>query len=830
MNALFKIVTHNLLVWLCLAILVAPLVPAFAAAVTTTVTGTAPTGSVTFKNGSTTLGSATIASGVATLSTSALALGNHSLSADYGGDASNQASTSAAVTVIVNSAGLGAMTWQYGYDAMGRPTTTIDPNGLATYTYYDSLGRPIQTQQSANVGSATPTITQLDYNLADSLTKVTDPRNLATTYSPNGLGNVTSQSSPDSGAAQFTYDTKGNVLTATDARGKLTSMTYDALERLTSVTYSSGTPTTLEYDGGANLTPAARGELTKVTDESGSVTYTYDSMGRMSSKTQLSNGKTFTVSYAWGNSGSALDKLTAITYPSGNRVNYSYDVQGYLSGVSVNSVNSNGVGVSGTSTTLLSGIGYNADNNITGWNWSTGKTRNIVYDSFGLMSSYNLGDSAGVGIASGALRTLVRDASGRIMGYTHSNGAGAVPSLNQSFGYDNLNRLLNATLSNATTQYSYDATGNRTAKVVGATTYNNTVSNTSNRLVQTQDVGGTASIQYDAAGNMTGDGSNTFTYSERGRMKSVTNAGGTVSYLYNAAGQRVVKTGPTALVPSGAAYFVYDEQGQLLGEYDATGTPIYETIYLGSIPVGVIKQTGTAAGNNIAVSLYNVYADHLATPRVITRQSDQAIVWRWDTAEAFGATAANQNPGSLGIFTYNQRFPGQVFDAETGLLQNWNREYDPRQGRYRQSDPIGLAGGINTYAYVGGNPVSYTDPEGLQTTVDSWCRQHPVACAEINGPRPIPVPVPLPDRDIWWPDKEPGKWSCKARADCNDNIPGNCPEDPTKRVAFGGGTAKDLGTARNIAKSNATSNLQCQPKHVSCKCTGPKGEQYSGGC
>jgi RHS repeat-associated protein len=128
--------------------------------------------------------------------------------------------------------------------------------------------------------------------------------------------------------------------------------------------------------------------------------------------------------------------------------------------------------------------------------------------------------------------------------------------------------------------------------------------------------------------------------------------------------------------------------------------------------VGVLKQTGTAANGNMSTTVYNVSADQIATARVITRQ-DQTIVWRWDTAEAFGGTLPDQNPNNQGTFVYNQRFPGQVFDAETGLFQNWNREYNARQGRYIQSDPIGLAGGINTFAYVGGDPLSIIDPRGL---------------------------------------------------------------------------------------------------------------------
>jgi len=267
-------------------------------------------------------------------------------------------------------------------------------------------------------------------------------------------------------------------------------------------------------------------------------------------------------------------------------------------------------------------------------------------------------------------------------------------------------------MGGVSTVYSYDQTGNRTSKSIGATTYRNTVAANSNRLTQTQDVLTLADLTYDAAGHMTRDGANTYSYSDRGRMSSAVTAAGTVTYTYNGLGQRVRKLGPSALVPTGANHFVYDEAGRLLGEYRAAGAPEYETIYLGELPVGVIKRTGTAEAANMAIKLYNVHADQIATPRVITRQ-DHAIVWRWDSAEAFGGTAPNQNPSGLGVFVFNQRGSGQVFDAETGLFDNGHRQLNPRGGRYIQFDPIGLRGGINGYANVLNDPLRFTDRKGL---------------------------------------------------------------------------------------------------------------------
>jgi RHS repeat-associated protein len=80
--------------------------------------------------------------------------------------------------------------------------------------------------------------------------------------------------------------------------------------------------------------------------------------------------------------------------------------------------------------------------------------------------------------------------------------------------------------------------------------------------------------------------------------------------------------------------------------------------------------------------------------------------------------AANDDPDGDGVgFTYNPRFPGQYFDAETGLHYNYFRDYDPATGRYVESDPIGLDGGLNTYGYGLANPIKYTDSLALEVFV-----------------------------------------------------------------------------------------------------------------
>ena len=121
---------------------------------------------------------------------------------------------------------------------------------------------------------------------------------------------------------------------------------------------------------------------------------------------------------------------------------------------------------------------------------------------------------------------------------------------------------------------------------------------------------------------------------------------------------------------------------------------------------------GTPPSVTSTLALYYIHNDHLGTPQVLTDENGQ-VVWR-AVYNPFGSATVNEDvDGDGNRVTFNKRFPGQYYDQETGLHYNYFRYYDPQTGRYITSDPIGLAGGLNTYAYVLNNPLSYIDPYGL---------------------------------------------------------------------------------------------------------------------
>jgi len=178
------------------------------------------------------------------------------------------------------------------------------------------------------------------------------------------------------------------------------------------------------------------------------------------------------------------------------------------------------------------------------------------------------------------------------------------------------------------------------------------------------------------------------------------------------------------------------------------------------VTVGAAPSTATA---------YFIHTDQLNTPRAITDSSGN-LVWQWDS-DPFGKDAANEQPAGQPAFTFNQRFPGQQFDRETNLHYNYFRDYDPSLGRYIQSDPIGLRGGINTFGYVEGRPTSRVDPKGLQSILACGNPANAVACAEagiVTAPKPaVTVPSSWFSRivEMCLPKESDREKQCKAKFD-----------------------------------------------------------------
>jgi RHS repeat-associated protein len=365
--------------------------------------------------------------------------------------------------------------------------------------------------------------------------------------------------------------------------------------------------------------------------------------------------------------------------------------------------------------------------------------------------------------------------------------------LSQVFGYDVLNRLGTANLAAGQTQsFTYDANGNRTNATINAASTTYTYPSTSHKLTSLSGAT-TRSFTYDNAGNVTVSAGITYTYDGRGRMKQAAS----VTYLINGLGQRVKKNNGTD------TFFAYDEAGRLIGEYDSTGAPIQETVWLGDLPVAVIKPASPSG-----FTVFYIWADHLGSPRLIT-DTNNASRWEWANNDPFGNNTPNENPNNLGSFTYNLRFPGQYYDAEKGSNYNYFRDYDPSLGRYVESDPIGLRGGRDTYSYVSSAPLTSRDPLGLDETIWSpgsgrgigdgprngnWCGGNwsggwvPSLHGGADGPKP---PADSLDRCCMAHDKCFGKCDsirdksvfAKCRYDCNSafvSCQGNLCEDATK--------------------------------------------------
>ncbi len=554
---------------------------------------------------------------------------------------------------LIKSIGAAMQMSEYDYDKNSNLTLFTDANTNETAYAYDGLQRLVKATDELN-GETDTAWTPLNQ-----ISSITDPRDNATEYDVNAFGEVIEEYSPDRGTITYTYDSAGNLATVTDARSKVTEYTYDDLYRVTDIEYptDSGNDVSFEYDSCTN----GEGRLCSITDATGTKDYTYDALGRVTEVEETRGALTFTTTYGYDLAGN----ITDITLPSGRDIDYTLNANGQVSQVAAV--------INSTGTTLASSITYLPFGPMNALTYGNSRTFSAGYDQDYYPTSR--------AVSSIYSHTYDSDSNGNI---TQIGGT--------DYTYDALNRLKQED-DGSTIDYTYDAVSNRLTRVEGSTV-TTTVPSGSNKISAV----GSDSYTYDSSGNITDDDVREYVWDDAGRLEEVLISSTTVGeYTYNAFNQRTVK-----LASSVTTHYVYGAGGLLYGEYDSSGDFIREYVYLNGEPLAQID-----AGSPEVLTY--LHPDQLGTPKFATDNSGTQV-WSW-APDAFGIG----NPS--GSVTVNLRMPGQYYDAESGIFYNWNRYYNPEIGRYVSSDPIGLVGGINTFGYVGQNPLLYIDLEGLEVIV-----------------------------------------------------------------------------------------------------------------
>ncbi|WP_448096667.1 RHS repeat-associated core domain-containing protein [Luteibacter yeojuensis] len=567
----------------------------------------------------------------------------------------------------------------YNYDANGRYKGGHGADLYEEAIEHDALGRATEVVVGREASSHT---THLTYDNTDHVKAAVDPKGLSTAYLRNGLGDLLWQRSPDTGDTSIERDVAGRPVKETAADGSHIEREFDGLDRVARATYSDGAESRYTYD-----TPAASctvgstfavGRLSTVADHDGSTSFCYDFAGRIVQKSQVARGVRLDLIYTYTPAG----RLAAITYPGGRKVTYTRDAAGHVTKVDMQQGQT-------ASQRILDNIQHDAPGHVTTW-VAGARTIHRWYNTSGFIK--DMGDGG-----DGMNHTLVFEGDhnlqqiGPALSAIIVNSAARVVSAGTMemtpeypYGVDH--------------EYGYDKTGNRLSWTSNFTVFRKFgYAADSHHLL----IANKVNREYNANGSTTRIGEREFVYDASGRMaQAKVNGVVEMNYAYNPFGQQVAR-----YIAGTTTVSLHDESGRWLGDYDGAGRPIRQIVWLDDLPVAAID--GDA--------IRDIQPDHLGTPRAIVDRASNKVIWTWSLyGEAFGTSPPVEDPDKDGTkYVFDMRFPGQRYDAVTGLFQNGWRDYDPSSGRYIQSDPIGLAGGISTYAYVGNNPYTKTDVFGL---------------------------------------------------------------------------------------------------------------------
>ncbi|RLQ85271.1 RHS repeat-associated core domain-containing protein [Notoacmeibacter ruber] len=582
----------------------------------------------------------------------------------------------------------GSAQWSFGYDKVDNLISTTDPNDNVAARTYDNLDRLAAFEDERD------STTTWNYGTTENPISTTDPHAVTTTYVRNGWGEAIQETSNDIGTVVYTRDENGEIVSRTDARNVTTNLTRDGSGRVLAVDYpgETGSNVTYTYDTGTN----GIGQLTAVTDAAGTLTREYDALGRVVQETRVIGARTYVTAFRWDDAG----KLTEITYPSGHIVNFGRDANGNIANVDFKESSAGPVvglawWVSHTPFGPRRGLLHG--NELVDWR---------TYDGDRQLARQTLTDET---------VTPANVLLDRSYAYQHNRNLTAITDnldsgQSEIYWYTPNGFLQNADGPWGSLIFYVDGAGNRTHRISTVNGVTTTIAFgipfDSNRLDGViTDGTPTRTITSDAAGNIVSDADLTagvtrsYDYNAPGQLASVSTGGSLAGqYSYDYLSRLTVRTLPAS---GTTLHYIHDLDGNIIAEYDASGTVLREYVWLDERPLAVVADAGSAAP-----SIWHVHTDHLQRPVMMTDDT-RAVVWQ-ATWLPFGGAHSITGSASL-----DRRFPGQWFQLESGLFDNWHRHYDPTTGRYLQPDPIGMPDGPNRWAYAMNSPLQFTDPNGL---------------------------------------------------------------------------------------------------------------------